>query len=256
MATLVKDEELARYAQGLATQIRESFKKKYFHDGKMTVTEQTALAYTLYYDITKENEETLKAQLLDRIAKDGEVFTTGVLGARVLFRLLSDMGQGDLAYKLIVQDRYPSYGYNIIRGARTLAEQFYPLSKRGWEREDGQKHDSMNHHFWGDVSAWFILKVAGIQINPYLYHPNRVEIAPDFINSLTFAQGKIAHCKGEIFSRWERIDSENIRLIIDIPQGVEGVLRLPSGYTCDRQSLCEGRQEIIAIKKPTKCAQI
>ena len=249
MAKLVGDEEMAEYAQGLAKEIRKSIKEKYIQDGKMVITEQTALSYALYYEISKEDEAALRAQLLERIAQDNEVFTTGVLGARVLFRLLSDMGQGNLAYKLIVQNRYPSYGYNVIRGTRTLAEQFYPLGKRGWEREDGRKYDSLNHHFWGDVSAWFILRVAGIQINPTFYHPDRVEIAPDFIDALAFAQGKIEHRKGGIFSRWERTDCGAIKLTIVIPQGVEGILHLPAGYICDSEILCVGRQEIMIMQK-------
>ncbi len=248
MARLVGDKEMEEYAQRLSKEIRDSIKKKYIKDGKMTITEQTALSCMLYYEISKENAETFKSQLLERIAQDGEVFTTGVLGARVLFRVLSDMGQGNLAYKLITQNRYPSYGYNVNRGARTLVEQFYPLGKRGWEREDGKNHDSLNHHFWGDVSAWFILHVAGIRINTDFYHPDRVEIAPDFIDELTFAQGKIEHRKGEIFSRWEK-DGGMVKIIVDIPKGVEGVLRLPTGYDCDNKTICSGRQEIIVTKK-------
>ena len=249
MAKLVGDEEMVEYTQSLAKEIREAIQKKYIKDGKMTITEQTALSYALYYEISKENEAALKEQLLERIAQDNEVFTTGVLGARVLFRVLADIGKANLAYKLIVQNRYPSYGYNVIRGARTLVEQFYPLSQRGWEREDGQKYDSLNHHFWGDVSAWFLLRVVGIQINPDFYYPDRVEIAPNFIDVLAFAQGKIEHRKGEIFSRWERVDGGAINLIIVIPQGVEGVLRLPTGYVCEKQTLCAGRQEILITKK-------
>ena len=249
MAKLVGDKELVEYAQGLAKQIRGSIKKKYIKDGKMTVTEQTALAYALYYEVSKEDEKTLRSQLLERIVQDGEVFATGVLGARVLFRVLSDMGQGNLAYKLIVQNRFPSYGYNAMRGIKTLAERFFPLGQRGWEQEDGRNHDSLNHHFWGDVSAWFILRVAGIQINPDFYHPDRVVIAPDFLDDLTFAQGKVERRKGEIFVRWERVDDGAIKLIIDIPQGVEGALHLPAGYACDVKTLCEGRQEIIVTKK-------
>ena len=158
------------------------------------------------------------------------------------------MGQCNLAYKLIVQNRYPSYGYNVKRGARTLAEQFHLLGERGWEREDGQKYDSLNHHFWGDVSAWFILRVAGIQINPDFFHPDKVEIAPNFIDALTFAQGKVEHRRGEIFSRWERIESGKIKITMVIPQGVDANLRLPTGYACERQILQEGRQEITVVK--------
>ena len=76
---------MVEYAQNSAKEIRKSIQKKYIKDGKMTITEQTALSYALYYEISKESEATLRAQLLKRIAQDGEVFTTGVLGARVLF---------------------------------------------------------------------------------------------------------------------------------------------------------------------------
>jgi hypothetical protein len=93
------------------------------------------------------------------------------------------------------------------------------------------------------------LRVAGIQINPDFYHPDKVEIAPDFIDDLTFAQGKIEHRNGEIFSRWERINGGKIKLSIVIPQGVEGVLRLPIGYVCEKRTLFAGEQEIIVEKK-------
>ena len=248
MAKLVGDEKMAEYAEGLANEIRASFKKKYIQNGKMTVEEQTAVAYTLYYGIAKESETSLKQQLLELIEKEG-VFATGVLGARVLFRVLSDMGQGNLAYKLIVQNKFPSYGYNVMRGARTLLERFFEVKDGVWEQKNGNKHDSLNHHFWGDVSAWFILRVAGIQINPDFYHPDQVEIAPDFIDDLTFAQGNIEHRKGEIFSRWDRMDENSVKLTVVLPQGVEASLRLPGGYVCDKQTLCAGQQEILVTKQ-------
>lgn len=248
MATLVGNQALKTYAESLAEEIRASFKKKYIQDGKMTVEEQTAVAYTLYYGVAKENEESLKQQLLQLIEKEG-VFTTGVLGARALFRVLSDMGQGNLAYKLIVQNRFPSYGYNVMRGARTLLERFYELQDGAWLQKNGEKHDSLNHHFWGDVSAWFILYVAGIRINSDFYSPDRVEIAPDFIDGMSFAQGNIKHRKGEIFSRWDRVDENSVKLTILLPQGIEASLRLPDGYVSEQKTLCAGKQEMIATKK-------
>ena len=247
MAVLVGDKALQSYAEKLAEEIRGSFKKKYMQDGKMTIAEQTAVAYALYYNIAQESEDALKAQLLEVIEKEG-VFTTGVLGARAIFRVLSNMGQGDLAYKLIVQNRFPSYGYHAIRGARTLLERFYDLKDGVWQQKSGEKHDSLNHHFWGDVSAWFMLHVAGIRINPDFYHPDQVEIAPDFLSALSFAQGEMLHRKGQIFSRWDRLDENRVKLTIRLPQGVDARLRLPDGYACEAM-LCAGSQSIIVTKK-------
>ena len=248
MAKLVKNQTLQDYAKRLAEEIRASFKKKYIKDGKLTIAEQTAVAYTLYYGIAKEDEPSLKAQLLELVAADG-VFTTGVLGARTIFRVLSDMQQGNLAYKLIVQPKFPSYGYHVLHGAKTLLERFYELQDGVWLQKNGEKHDSLNHHFWGDVSAWFILYVAGIRINPDFYNPNQVEIAPDFIDALSFAQGSIEHTQGGIFSRWDRLDENSVKLTLILPQGVQASLRLPVGYTCDNATLFAGKQEIIVTKK-------
>ena len=231
MARIVDREDIAFLADKMALEIRESLKAKYIQNGQSSVEEQTALAYILYYDIAEE-KESFQKQLLEIIARDGEVFTTGVLGARTMFRVLSDMGESDLAYKLIVQPKYPSYGYHVLRGATTLAEHFYELKEEGWQQKDGTRHDSLNHHFWGDVSAWLICYVAGLKVNPHADDYNYVEISPNFISALTFAEGEFLHEKGKIISRWERMDG-GIRLRICLPKGIRARLVLPKNYTTD-----------------------
>jgi alpha-L-rhamnosidase len=244
MAKIVGRQSVFEKAQAMAKEIRQAFKKKYIQDGKCTVAEQTAVAYILYYGIAKECEESLQAQLLELIKASDEVFTTGVLGARVLFRVLADMGECDLAYKLIVQPKFPSYGYHVIRGARTLLERFFELEEDSLLPKNGCKQDSLNHHFWGDVSAWFISYVAGIKVNPDYTNVNSVEISPVFPTVLSFAEGKYAHQKGEIFSKWERGENGKILLTVRIPQGVTASLRLPKGYACETQTIKEGEQTL------------
>ena len=56
------------------------------------------------------------------------------------------------------------------KGATTLWERFY----------NDDRMDSMNHHFWGDISAWFIKSLAGIQFNPQGNDITRVDIKPSF----------------------------------------------------------------------------
>jgi alpha-L-rhamnosidase len=228
LARIISEENVAALADGMALEIRENIKAKYIQNGKSTIEEQTALAYILYYNLVEE-KESLQKQLLKIIARDGEVFTTGVLGARTMFRVLSDMGESDLAYKLIVQPKYPSYGYHVLRGATTLPEHFYELKAEGWQQKDGTRHDSLNHHFWGDVSAWLICYVAGLKINPHADDCDFVEIAPNFISALTFAEGEFIHKKGKIVSRWERMEGA-IRLRISLPSGIRAKLALSKNY--------------------------
>ena len=243
MARVVGRVDLAVFAEGQAVKIRRDFKEKYIQDGCCIIAEQTAISCILYYHVCDECKKTLQKQLLEVIARDGEVFTTGILGGRVLFRVLSDMGEGNLAYKLITQPRFPSYREHVLRGARTLIENFYELSE-GWQRKDGGKQDSLNHHFWGDVSAWFISYVAGIKVNPDFYDLDEVHISPDFISDLTFAEGRFNHRKGEIVSRWERLADGEICLKLTLPKGVNATMGTPNGYFCKKTDLVFGEQAL------------
>lgn len=248
MARVIGNEALQSLAENMSAEIRRTFREKYLDGDRITVGEQTAVACALYYRLAEDCRESLQKQLLELIADADYVFTTGVLGARVMFRVLSEMGEGDLAYRLITQNRYPSYGYHVARGANTLTEFFFELEDGTWLRKDGKKHDSLNHHFWGDISAWMIRHVAGITVNPEFFEPNRVEITPDFLSALTFAEGRFMHANGEIIVRWERAKEGSVALFVTLPRGVFATLRLPDGFTCACDELTEGTQKIIVRK--------
>ncbi len=245
MAKAVGETALALFAQNVAEEIRKAIVATYIQDGKSTCTEQTGLAYLLYYGVAEDYKAALQAQLLESIARAGGVFTTGVLGARTLFRVLTDMGEGDLAYTLITQNRYPSYGLHVLRGARSLLENFFVLEEDSFQCKDGRKQDSFNHHFWGDISAWFIAYIAGVKINPHFDDCAYVEIAPNFLSKLEFAGGKTTGAEGEVMSRWERLENGTIELFVRLPKGAKGKLCLPKGYACDGEILFEGEQKMI-----------
>ena len=103
-------------------------------------------------------------------------FYTGVLGGRVIYRVLAENGYIDLAYNMIVRPDYPSYGNWIARGATTLWEVFQP--------EDSDRIGSLNHHFWGDISSWFTQALSGIRMAAH-GEPNEVDFRPSFISRLT-----------------------------------------------------------------------
>ena len=138
----------------------------------------------LYYGIFEESEKPQAFQrLLDMIHAADDHMDVGVLGGRILFRVLSDFGHSDLAYHMIIRPDFPSYGEILTRGATTL-----------WEIFQKDRILSMNHHFWGDISAWFMEYVGGIRLNPKGNNVNAVEIRPCFIESLQNASAyHLAH---------------------------------------------------------------
>jgi alpha-L-rhamnosidase len=77
----------------------------------------------------------------------------------------------------------------------------------------------MNHHFWGDISAWFIKCITGIQLNPNKNDANEIMIAPSFVTALDHASAYHITPLGKISVSWKR-EGENIILDVEIPQGI------------------------------------
>lgn len=226
-----KDSDAA-YAKGEAQTYRQAIREHLIDYSTMKVFGncQTSQAMGLYYGVFEESEqEAAFANLLEFIhACDGH-FDVGVLGGRVIFHVLTKFGYSDLAFKMITREDFPSYGNWIKRGATTLWE-IFSLNGSG----------SMNHHFWGDISAWFIKCIAGINLNPAKNNVNEVSISPSFIKSLDYASAYHIAPLGEIVSTWRR-EGDSIILSLSIPLGMDAKITLPSGYTFrDGNSVADG----------------
>lgn len=194
---------------------------------------QTSQAMCIYYNIFTEDEKSKAVEhLIEQIHAKNDFFDVGVLGARVLFHVLSENGYGDLAYKMITRPEHPSYGYSVAQGMTTLVESF-----KIWHI------DSRNHHFWGDVSAWFIKRVAGIQFNPAGNDIKRVDIKPAFIEKLNDAEAYYDAPDGRISVSWRR-EENGIVLNVSVPSGIKAEATLPTGYFfadgTDKKSVVSG----------------
>lgn len=183
---------------------------------------QTSQAMALYYHIFEGGERTKAFEnLVEIIARDDDHINLGVLGARVIFHVLTDFGRSDLAYKMIARTDYPSYGNWIKRGATTLWETHQP---------EGGRVLSLNHHFWGDISSWFIQALAGIRYNPHCSDFAEVEIRPSFVPQLENASGFHICSYGRILSSWTRKE-DSIVLTVEIPEGMKGMILLEDGWS-------------------------
>ena len=181
-----------KFSEALKLQLRESIRSKLIDFDTMTAKGncQTSQAMILFYDILEDDEkQPAFSKLLELISENGNKMDTGILGARVIFHVLSEFSKGDLAFDMITTPEFPSYGNWIARGATTLWEDF---------RKSDTIVNSQNHHFFGDISNWFITKIAGIQFNPDFSDINSVNICPDFITSLDYAEAYHACPAGKI----------------------------------------------------------
>ncbi len=212
----LKEEQ--QYAENFSSELRASVRKHLININTLIAAgnHQTSQAMSLFYNIFEPDEEPKAFEnLLEMIdAADGH-FTTGILGGRVIFHVLSKFGRSDLAFNMITRPDYPSYGNWVARGATSLWEDF---------RKEGDRVNSRNHHFWGDISSWFIRNLAGIKLNPNKCNVNEVEISPSFIHQLSSASAYHIAPLGKISVEWKRINKKEIELTLEIPEKMDASL--------------------------------
>ncbi len=225
-------ENEALYCDRYAKDFRKKIRKHLITDKKtMTfdVGDQTSQSFALYFGLCDNEDERQRAfnTLLERVHADDDKISHGVLGGRVFYRVMLDFGQYDLIHKMIVREDGPSYGYKMRRGMTTLPES---LSFR----EEG----SLNHHFWGDISAVFVEYYGGIRTNKDTEDSHSIHISPIFPSEISFAEAEANLNAGLVKTRWDRLADGTVELKLELPKGATAEITAPIGY------LVKGKQSL------------
>ena len=213
----------ADYCGAFADKMKSAIRARLLEDEdemRFVGSHQTVQAMALFYGLCDSEDEYRRAldTLIKYIHEKDDHIGTGVLGARVIFRVLCDNGYSDLAIKMITRPDEPSYGCMIERGMTTLCEKItFPFA-------------SQNHHFWGDISALMIEYFAGIRINPHLRGANTASIVPVFPEGLDYAEAYHNSIAGKIEVRWDR-RGDKIDMQLTVPDGLDATVIAPAGYT-------------------------
>ena len=213
----------AEFCRTFAKEMRDAIRAHLLEDAdtmRFANGYQSVQAMAIFYGLCDNEEEKEKALaiLLDEIQKKDDHMGVGVLGGRVIFRVLCDCGYEDLAIKMITRLDPPSYGVMIADGLTTLAENVR------------EPYGSCNHHFWGDISALMIEYFAGIRVNPNLQNAGNIDIRPVFSTDMQYAKAYYNATSGRVEVTWER---ENDAVVMNLiyPDGASGFVVAPRGYT-------------------------
>ncbi len=124
---------------------------------------QTACLYTLMLNLnpTEESRKATIKALVDNIESHGTRLQTGFLGTTILLDTLTACGEVELAYKLLLQDKEPSWLYSVLQGATTIWERWNSYTKEAGFGSSGM--NSFNHYAYGAVLAWMMNTMAGIR---------------------------------------------------------------------------------------------
>ena len=172
---------------------------------------QTECALALYFDIATDKEKVAK-QLNTMIVKNGNKLKTGFVGTPFLLHALSQNGYSETAYKLLLQEEFPSWLYSVNQGATTIWEHWDGKNEKGefWSKD----MNSFNHYAYGSVADWIYEEACGIKILEAGFA--KIQIAPKPTDMLDHLCAKIVTKHGTVSSKWYHADGK-IRYEIETP---------------------------------------
>ncbi len=128
--------------------------------------------------------ERVRNKVIEKYKRIGE-YDTGIIATEALTRYLFEIGESQLAFDLLTNDREVSFTHMMKSGATTL-----------WENWNGES--SRNHPMFGAVTYLLFTKLLGISQPQGSAGFEKVIISPAFVKGLGRASGSIDTVSGKI----------------------------------------------------------
>jgi alpha-L-rhamnosidase len=227
MAKAIGKEDDAQKYEQLFNDIKTALIKSYvLDDGRLKVESQTGYVLALYMDLLPDSKRKIAAErLVDLIKSRDWHLSTGFLGTRDLLPVLAENGYLDVAYRLLNNDTFPSWGYQIKNGATTMWERWDSIKPDGTFQDVGM--NSFNHYAYGAVGDWMYQNIAGIQPEPKDPGYKSFIIKPRPGGNLTHAKGEYDSEYGKITSDW-KYEGDVFNLSITVPVNTTSTVYVPA----------------------------
>ncbi|GAA4814969.1 family 78 glycoside hydrolase catalytic domain [Litoribaculum gwangyangense] len=228
IAGVLGKEEDEKKFKDLYKAVADAFENEFFDEhGKLKTEDETQTSYLLaiYFDLLKpETKKKAQQHLLATIKKADNHLGTGFLGTPILPKVLDDMGEIDLMYKILFKETYPSWFYSINNGATTMWERWNSYSQA--EGYNPQPMNSLNHYAYGAIGQWMYERIAGLASLEPGY--KKIKIAP-IANTefLTSASASVKSPYGEASSLW-KIENNTFTLYVIIPPNTTAEIHIPN----------------------------
>ncbi|MDR0641129.1 MAG: family 78 glycoside hydrolase catalytic domain, partial [Treponema sp.] len=224
-AVLGKKDDAARYETLLAG-IREAFGREFFTPtGRIAARTQTACILALQFNLCPPHARGRTLDTYIELLKENtNHLTTGFLGTPFACRVLADNGRTDLAYELLFKTDFPSWLYQVTKGATTI-----------WEHWDGLKPDgtmwspdmnSFNHYAYGAVYDWVFGSVGGLDASREAPGFKRALIKPLIDGPLDWAETSYESGYGLFSVRWEK-SGKDVNINVTVPPNTTALTILP-----------------------------
>ena len=240
---LGKVDDADRYIT-LLGHIKDAFVREYVTgSGRLVSGTQTAYVLALQFDMLPES---LRAQAVDRLVENirnyNNHLSTGFLGTPYICHVLSRFGKSDVAYKLLLQETFPSWIYPVKMGATTI-----------WERWNGIRPDSsfepasmnsFNHYAYGAIGDWMYRQMIGLDTEEDGVGYKKIKIQPHIGEGFTHAEASYLTAYGRVASGWKN-ENGKLKMNAEIPANTTATIYLP---VKDAEAVMEGGKKLSSIK--------
>lgn len=208
-------------------------------NGKLKKEFQTAYVLPLAFGMTRGKETAEMAKNLVRlIEENGNCLQTGFPGTPYILFALADSGYADKAYEVLLQEKCPSWLYEVKAGATTVWERWDAMRPDGTVNTGSDKAEdggmvSFNHYAYGAVGDFLYRRVAGLDPTSGGFRTFRAAPLPG--GGLHHAEASIRTPFGTAVCVWTH-ENGIFTMTVTVPVGTSCEAVLPDGTAQTLQS--------------------
>lgn len=164
-----------------------------------------------------EDREKAGKQLGTAVEKYNYRVGTGFLSTPFLLGVLTEVGESETAYRMLLNTKKPGWLYEVLHGATTI-----------WETWEGYNGDagsgSLNHYSPGAVCQWLFDTCAGICVDG----ENHFILSPVPGTGMNYAEGSYLSPYGKVISSWKKTE-RGTEFSFSVPVNCSAEICLPDG---------------------------
>lgn len=222
--------------------------------GRLAPDTMTSLSLALEFNLFRTPQEAEKARArLARLSRASRFrIGTGFVGTPIILPALSSGGDKNykqVAYRMLLEKRCPSWLYPITMGATTMWERWDSMLPNG-DINPGSM-TSFNHYALGSVGKWLFGCVGGVDLQKAEYESDvkgagwkKIKFAPMPGGSITKAKTSHLGPYGLISCEWELdIDQKLFKMVVVVPPNSTGRIELPGKSKSEVIEIGSGKWE-------------
>lgn len=231
IADILGNKEDSRKYRNISQQTADAYRSILTDgNGKLKEEFQTAYVLPLQFGMFEgKAKEHAVNHLVSLVEQKEYCIGTGFPGTPYILFALADNGRADVAYKMLLNEKCPSWLYEVKMGATTIWERWDGLDENGVCPIGDDGTDLMisyNHYASGAVGDFLYRRIAGIE--PLEAGYRTFQVAPVLDTHIISARGAVETPYGQIVSEW-KVEQNRFSIHVEVPMGTACRLVLPNG---------------------------